>query len=127
MGIEGASSAPYFPETNGILKKLAADKPSSWDDYLTCAAISYRVTSHTVNKESHFKLLYGRQAALPGYLVPIPPKTNKVNYSKDVLELTRRIAALQDKAFKNLVNSHVQSLLRDQDALLPLPQLEVGD
>ncbi|KAJ9049998.1 hypothetical protein DSO57_1018726 [Entomophthora muscae] len=80
-----------------------------------------RVTSHTVTKESPFNLLYGRQAALPGYLVPIPPKANKVNYSKDVLELTRRIAALQDKAFKNLVNSCVQSFLRDQDALLPLP------
>ncbi|KAJ9050345.1 hypothetical protein DSO57_1015170 [Entomophthora muscae] len=78
----------------GILKKLAADKPSSWDEYLTCAVMAYRVTSQTVTKESSFKLLYVRQAALPGYLVPIPPKANEVNYSKDVLELTRRIAAL---------------------------------
>ncbi|KAJ9090288.1 hypothetical protein DSO57_1004193 [Entomophthora muscae] len=89
--------------------------------------MDYRVTSHTVTKESPFKLLYGIQAALPGYLVPIPPKANEVNYSKDVLELTRCIAALQDKAFKNLVNSCVQSFLRDQDAFLPLPQLEVGE
>ncbi|KAJ9074705.1 hypothetical protein DSO57_1003761 [Entomophthora muscae] len=72
----------------GILKKLAADKPSSWDDYLTFSVMAYRVTSHTVTKESLFKLLYGRQAVLPGYLVPIPPKANKGNYSKDVLELT---------------------------------------
>ncbi|KAJ9081984.1 hypothetical protein DSO57_1008941 [Entomophthora muscae] len=86
-----------------------------------------RVISHTVTKESPFKLLYGRQAALSGYLVPIPPKANKVNYSKDVLELTRRIASLQDKTFLKFVNSCVQSFLRDQDALLPLPQLEVGD
>ncbi|KAJ9073814.1 hypothetical protein DSO57_1012562 [Entomophthora muscae] len=50
-----------------------------------------------------------------------------MNYSKDVLELTRHIASLQDKAFKNLVYSCVQSFLRDQDALMPLPQLEVGD
>ncbi|KAJ9063226.1 hypothetical protein DSO57_1002524 [Entomophthora muscae] len=98
----------------GILKMLAADKPSSWDDYLTCAAMAYRVTSHTTS-------------SAPRLSAPIPPKANKVNYSKNVLELTRRIAALQDKAFKNLVNSHVQSFLRDQDALLPLPQLEVGD
>ncbi|KAJ9057917.1 hypothetical protein DSO57_1017918 [Entomophthora muscae] len=106
-----------------ILKKLEVDKPSSWDDYLTCAVMACRITSHT----SPFKLLYGRQATLPGYLVPIPIKANKVNYSKDILELTRCIAALQDKSFKNLVNSHLQSYLRDQDALLPLPQLEVSD
>ncbi|KAJ9084837.1 hypothetical protein DSO57_1020016 [Entomophthora muscae] len=31
------------------------------------------------------------------------------------------------QGFKNLVNSRIQSFLRDQDALLPLPQLEVGD
>ncbi|KAJ9089865.1 hypothetical protein DSO57_1008546, partial [Entomophthora muscae] len=54
-------------------------------------------------------------------------QANKVNYSKDVFELTRHIAALHNKAFKNLVNSCVQSFLRNQDALLPLPQFEVGD
>lgn len=45
MGTESAYSAPYRPETNGmvervngtlvrIIKKLAMDKPSSWDEYL---------------------------------------------------------------------------------------------
>ncbi|KAJ9053419.1 hypothetical protein DSO57_1024378 [Entomophthora muscae] len=83
----------------GILKKLAADKPSSWDYYLTCAVMAYKITSYTADK---------------------------INYPKDVFELIRCIAALQDKAFNSLINFCVLSFLRDQDALLSLPQLEVG-
>ncbi|KAJ9074178.1 hypothetical protein DSO57_1008992 [Entomophthora muscae] len=57
----------------------------------------------------------------------MPSKVDKMNYPKDVIELTVCVAALWDKSFKNLVNSHVQSFFRKQDALLPLPQLKVVD
>lgn len=61
MGIDSAHSAPYWPETNGmfervngilvkIVKKLAVDKPYSWDEYLPCAVMAYRVTNQSATR-----------------------------------------------------------------------------
>ena len=76
LGIEGISSAPYHPQSNGklemfykylkpTLKKLCEKDPSNWDKYINKVLASYRVTPNLATAETPFFLVYGRDPNLP--------------------------------------------------------------
>ena len=88
--------------------------------------MAYQITSHSVNKVSPFKLLYGRQAALPGYLARLSLPLS-IDYHTNLLGLTQTIMSLQDQAFQNLASSCINSFVWDQDKLPPFQSFQIGD
>jgi hypothetical protein len=94
VGISHLASAPYHPETNGMVERmhatlnhsitsLANAKRDRWDEFLNQALFSNRVRNHSVTKFSPFYLLYGIQPRLP--MDPRPPPTTMADL--DNLEL----------------------------------------
>lgn len=113
MGVEGATSAPYCPETNGmvervngtlvrIIKKIVQNRPSLWDEYLPAALMAYCIIVHSCTGFSPFKMLYGCSPALPGHLAVIAPSSNPATYAKRLARLTKDLISIQTQALKTL-------------------------
>jgi len=71
------NTAPYHPQTNGMVERMHAmlkssltaltnGQPLLWDLFLKQALFAIRVRRHAVTKYSPFYLMYGTQPRLPG-------------------------------------------------------------
>jgi len=76
LSIRNLVSTPYHPQTNGLverfngtlkamLKKLCAERPKDWDQYLESVLFAYREVKQESTGFSPFELLYGRTVRGP--------------------------------------------------------------
>ena len=102
MGIGTSLTTPYHPEANGIverangtivriLKKLVEENGVDWDLMVPTAVFAYNIFFHLVTKFSLFRLLCGREPAMPALTYPIllnEPIDGTEHY---VMKLTREL------------------------------------
>ena len=86
QGIELAMSSAYYPQANGqtevvnksweqYLRAFAADKPTTWVDWLSLAEYWFNTNFHTSTKTTPFEALYGYP---PPRLMDYVPGTTRV-------------------------------------------------
>jgi transposase InsO family protein len=99
------TTAPYHPQTNGMVERMHAmlksgltaltnGNPVLWDLFLKQVLFSIRVRKHAVTKYSPFYLMYGVQPTLPGDLrnpelppVPLSDADVLVRNTQAIIEL----------------------------------------
>ncbi|KAI4825518.1 hypothetical protein KUCAC02_021198 [Chaenocephalus aceratus] len=76
MGIQRSLCSPYHPQTNELvermngtiqraLRKLVADKPEDWDEYLDAVMFGLRTKKQMTTKFSPYFLMFGREVRYP--------------------------------------------------------------
>jgi hypothetical protein len=77
LGVEIRRARPFHPQTNGLverfngtlkraLARMAGSNPSDWVRHLPLVLLGYRSAPQSSTRFSPFRLLYGREGALPG-------------------------------------------------------------
>ena len=90
-------SAPYHPQTNGMverfnrtlcesLAKLSNDHKDDWDLYIAPTLFAYRTSKHNTTQITPFYLLYGRDAKLPMNSPNLEGEHTLVNRIDNLLE-----------------------------------------
>ena len=133
MGINQLFTVPYSPSSNGtvervngtlvkLLKKLAVDQPSCWDEYLSAATFAYRISTHRAIQMSPFKALYGRDATLPSSVALQLPMDNSI----DLKQAFNQLVIVHQQALDALYRTK-ESYQKDSESRNPLPSYDTGD
>ena len=142
LGTKGISTTPYHAQANGLveryngtlklmLKKLAAEKPKTWDRYIQALLFAYREVPQESTGYSPFELLYGRSVRGPMTVLRDlwtereEAEQKLMNSHRYVLDLRNRIEETCKLAQKELESKAVQ-YKQHFDRKAKVRQFEVG-
>jgi len=127
MEVEHFTTSPYHPQCNSqaevvnktIAKYLATVVDSStldWELYLAPLMFAYNTSIHRATKFSPFKLTFGVEPRLPGFVTPDVNRTfygeNPVDEMQNTLKYTRQLAFQNNEVNRQHYKDYFDSKVR---------------
>ncbi|MCO5609031.1 hypothetical protein L7F22_063252 [Adiantum nelumboides] len=107
LKISHRHSTPYYPQSNGLLKKangiiasiirkMVESKPKRWDNFLNGAIWAYRTTYRDATQFTPFNLVYGQEALQPIELnIPTIKLTGRQEQNNDEAWIDRLLTLVE--------------------------------